>query len=530
MNTFLCPTRILWQQHVVNAKRLLTSADQPLVHDPDVCVLRHAGEEPGVLLDFGRELHGALRLVTTLFDPKRPVRVRVRFGESAAEAMGISDQDHAIHCQELLVPWCGTVDVGPSGFRFARIDLIDPGATLQLRGVVARLEELTDVRSGSFACSDKRINAVWETAARTVELCMQDYLWDGIKRDRLVWMGDMHPEVMVVAGLHGNHPVVPKSLDLLRDTTPLPGWMNGISSYSLWWIRTQHDWFIRTGDRTYLAQQRAYLSELLGLIAAMVEADGSHRFPLGLIDWATVHDHATTVAGMHALLAWTLQAGAALAAELGDKRLATTAAKAAERLLRHGLPAATTKQAAALGVLAGFRPAKEANRAVLAKRPTAGLSPFYGYYVLEARALAGDTIGGLDLLRTYWGAMLDLGATSFWEHFDLTWLQGAKAARIDELPGAHRDLHRTTGEGCYAGYRHSLCHGWSGGPAIWLQDRVLGVTPAAAGFAQVRIAPQLGDLAWAEGVIPTPHGPLTIRAQRGREPVVSLPPGVVQIE
>ena len=529
MNHYVLPVRILWQQQVVNAQRLLSSDVQPLVHDPVVCVLQHTGEAPGLLLDFGRELHGALRLVTTAFNPQRAVRVRVRFGESAAEAMGITDQDHAIHSQELLVPWCGTVDVGPSGFRFARIDLIDPGATLHLRGVVARLDEVTTQRQGSFRCSDKRINAVWETAAQTVELCMQDYLWDGIKRDRLVWMGDMHPEVMVIAGLHGNHAVVPKSLDLLRDTTPLPGWMNGISSYSLWWIRTHYDWYMRTGDRAYLAEQRAYLVELLGFVAATVERDGSHRFPLGLIDWATVHDHATTVAGMHALLAWTLQAGAELAGELGEKKLATTARSASDRLLRHGLPIAATKQAAALGVLAGFRPAKEANRGVLAKRPTEGLSPFYGYYVLEARALAGDTVGGLDLLRTYWGAMLDLGATSFWEHFDLAWLQGSKVSRIDELPGSKRDLHRTTGEGCYAGYRHSLCHGWSGGPAIWLQDRVLGVTPASAGFATVRIAPQLGDLAWAEGSIPTPHGVITIRAERGRAARVVLPKGISEV-
>lgn len=529
MSNFLRPTRILWQQHVQNAKRLLTSGDQALVHDPDICVMKHTGEEPGVLLDFGRELHGALRLVTTVFDPKRPLRVRVRFGESAAEAMGITDQDHAIHFQELLVPWCGSVDVGPSGFRFARIDLIDPGTTLNLRGVLARLEELTDVRTGSFRCSDKRINAVWETAAQTVELCMQDYLWDGIKRDRLVWMGDLHPEVMVIAGLHGNHPIVPKSLDLMRDTTPLPGWMNTISSYSLWWIRTQHDWFQRTGDRAYLEQQRAYLVELLGIVAATVNKDGSHRFPLGLIDWASVKDHATTVAGMHALLAWSLQAGAALAGELGEKRLAVTSARAAERLKQHGLPTAGSKQAASLGVLAGFRSAKEANRAVLAKRATTGLSPFYGYYVLEARALAGDTAGGLDLLRTYWGGMLDLGATSFWEHFDLAWLHGEKPGRIDELPGTKRDLHRTTGEHCYVGYRHSLCHGWSGGPAVWLQDRVLGVTAAAPGFAQVRIAPQLGGLSWAEGTIPTPHGPLTVRAEKGREPLVTLPPGVERV-
>lgn len=529
MTDYLAPTRILWQHGVVNAARLLRPGDQAVVHDADACVMRHDGSAPGVLLDFGRELHGSLQLITTCFNPKQPVRIQVFFGESASEALGITDQDHAIHRQELLVPWCGSVVVGPTGFRFARIEVIDPGTTLSLVGIRAQLAELTTPRQGDFRCSDKRVTAVWQTAARTVELCMQDYLWDGIKRDRLVWMGDLHPEVMVVAGLHGNHPVVPKSLDFMRDSTPVDRWMNGISSYSLWWIRTQHDWFQRTGDRAYLGQQQAYLTALLTRLVALVKADGSHSFPNGLIDWATANDHESTTSGMHALLAWTLQAGAALAGVLGDRPLARTTAAAALRLVRHGQPVATTKQAAALGVLAGMRAPREANRAVLAKKPAAGLSTFYGYYVLEARARAGDITGGLDLLRTYWGPMLDLGATSFWEHFDLNWLTGAKPGRIDELPGSRRDLHRTTGEHCYVGLRHSLCHGWAGGPAIWAQDHVLGVTPATPGFATVKVAPQLGDLAWAEGTVPTPHGPIHVRAKRGKTPEITLPTGVTLV-
>ena len=32
---------------------------------------------------------------------------------------------------------------------------------------------------------------------------MQDYLWDGIKRDRLVWIGDMHPETMTIGAVFG---------------------------------------------------------------------------------------------------------------------------------------------------------------------------------------------------------------------------------------------------------------------------------------------------------------------------------------
>ena len=44
---------------------------------------------------------------------------------------------------------------------------------------------------GSFTCDDPLLNNIWKTAAWTVHLNMQNYLWDGIKRDRLAWQGDL---------------------------------------------------------------------------------------------------------------------------------------------------------------------------------------------------------------------------------------------------------------------------------------------------------------------------------------------------
>lgn len=40
-----------------------------------------------------------------------------------------------------------------------------------------------------------------------------------------------------------------------------------------------------------------------------------------------------------------------------------------------------------------------------------------GYYILTARAMAGDYEGCLEAIREYWGGMLSLGATTFWEDF-----------------------------------------------------------------------------------------------------------------
>lgn len=60
------------------------------------------------------------------------------------------------------------------------------------------------------------------------------------------------------------------------------------------------------------------------------------------------------------------------------------------------------------------------------------MSTFMGYYILSARAMAGDIQGCLDCVREYWGGMLSLGATTFWEDL-YRWMENG--APIDELTG-----------------------------------------------------------------------------------------------
>ena len=53
--------------------------------------------------------------------------------------------------------------------------------------------------------------------------------------------------------------------------------MNGISSYSLWWIIIHSDWYRYHGDRAYLAEQRPYLTALLRQLFEKIGPDGRER-------------------------------------------------------------------------------------------------------------------------------------------------------------------------------------------------------------------------------------------------------------
>ncbi len=531
--TVIRPARVIWTsgEGVRNAEGLLgEKAGQAVLQEPvPPAELRSTVEEvAGVLLDFGVEIQGYVEVITPMMPEQAKMRrVRVRFGESVSEAMSEpggrqnAGNDHAMRDQVVTLPWLGKKTIGPSGFRFVRIDNVDPELPVQLSDVHAVLEIRDIPYLGSFRCSDERLNRIWEVGAYTVHLNMQEYLWDGIKRDRLVWLGDMHPEVATINAVFGFNEVVPRSLDLIRDVTPPTQWMNGISSYSMWWVLLQEDWWMHHGNREYLKAQRDYLVKLLGHLSRFVGEDGREKLDgMRFLDWPTYENPDAVHEGLQAMLSLAMQSGARLMRELGDEGVAGECTEMVERLARHEPKVSGRKSPAALLALAGLRDADAVSESVLRVGGPKDLSTFYGYYVLEAMAQAGDYAEAMDFIRQYWGGMLDLGATTFWEGFDLSWAEGA--GRIDELlQEGEKDVHGDCGEHCYVGFRHSLCHGWASGPTPWLSRHVLGVRVLEPGCRVVEVRPNLGDLKWVEGTYPTPFGLIRVSHKRGADGVLS---------
>lgn len=525
MRTYLPPTRVMWVQNgdLVQAPEvLLAKGKGQMINAPyPHCVMSsREGKRPSILLDFGREIHGGLQVVAGDISGKKPARFRVRLGESVSEAMSDitpesgATNDHAMRDFILEVPWYGVSEAGNSGFRFARLDLLDEDVTLKLQEVRAVFVYRDLPYLGSFRSSDPRLDSIWMTGAYTTHLNMQNYLWDGIKRDRLVWMGDAHPELRTILAVFGDNEVLRKTLDQARDQTPLPGWMNGMCAYTLWWMLIHRDYYMYTGDKAYLAEQKTYLDRLLPLLTGVVDEQGHEHLVGGgrFLDWPTSRDTLAVNAGLHALLLMALEAGAQMTDALDDAALSAQCRAAADRLRQVVPDYTTSKQSAALIGMAGIIPAEKANE-VLREGGVEKFSTFYGYYMLEAKALAGDYADAMENISRYWGAMLDLGATTFWEDFDIRWMENA--ARIDEIvPPGQVDVHRTYGDFCYKGLRHSFCHGWASGPTPWLTEHVLGVSIVEPGCRVMRVRPHLGELAWAEGTVPTPYGVLKVRHER----------------
>ena len=541
--SIVLPQKVMWTSgSVSDSENLLEPfSGQVAVSDTRFTVMRSLNADTAsILLDFGKEYHGALKIFAGIRSSKKAARLRITLGESVTEAMSRIDRDteknptndHAVREMVVEVPWLGAVNTGNSGFRFARLDLLDTDIDFKLKAIQLVARERHYDYLGTFSCSDPVLNDIWQTSARTVQLNMQEYIWDGIKRDRLVWLGDLNPEILVACNVFGGQSweLIHRSLDFGCDAYPLPKFINDMSSYSLWWIINQHDLYLYEGNKDYLSKQLPYLRGLVNLFSTLIDHEtGEERIPGGFLDWPTSQMPEVIHAGMQSLALIAMDNAERIAGWLGDKDLAKQSADLASILRRHHPNCLDNTQALSLNILSGLTTDAKTDAGIILQNGLEQYSTFFGYYTSEALAAGGHTTEALRNIKDYWGGMLALGATSFWEDFSFADAQGC--GRIDGfVPEGMRDIHSQGGDYCYKGLRLSMCHGWAGGPAAWLIGHILGVSPAEPGCKTVYFEPNLGDLDHAEGSFPTPHGIIKVKLTKRPDGTVNkkitLPKGV----
>jgi len=526
---YISPVRIMWTfdstgELVKNSEVLLKpgNSQSDMSRITKFCSITSTETDTSsILLDYGKELHGGLQLVMGGSSGREPSMVRIRFGESVGEAnsttynsdwlMGFSTDDHAKRDIVMEIPRSGMIEIGNTGFRFVRIDLLQENTTINLKEARAILRYREIPYLGSFKSSNPRLDSIWITGAYTTHLNMQEFLWDGIKRDRLVWLGDFHPELKTITTVFGYNEVVPKSLDLACKQYPLPNWMNGMSSYSMWYLIIHHDWYMQNADLNFLKKHKDYIIGLIDLIDSKISEDGTENLSrFRFLDWPSTPNREGVEAGYRALLLWSLKDAEELCNILGEEKSALVCKTAMEKLNRIIMPHNNLKQAAALMAVAGTLDPEKACREVIAVDGAKRFSTFYGLYMLDALSMAGMYEKAIEIASNYWGGMLDMGATTFWEDFNVEWKENS--ARLDEFtPEGKNDIHGSFGDFCYPSYRHSFCHGWASGVTSWLTMNVLGIKIVEPGCKTLKIEPYLGNLQWVEGTYPTPLGIVKIK-------------------
>ena len=397
-------------------------------------------------------------------------------------------------------------------------------------------------QQGWFDCSDSRLARIWEIAARTLKLCMEDTFTDCPLYEQTLWVGDARNESLYAYDTFGAADLARRCIRLTAQSLeryPIvgcqvpSGWDALLPAWSFLWGISVWDCYFYTGDRDFISEVWPAVLRNLEGAAGLLDEHGLFSGPFwNMFDWSGIDDRHATVLHNSLLLVGAIQAAQKLAGVLGDAPrytwLADFRARLCASLYRQwdsarkafpdslhadGSPSPSTSlHTSFLALLYDALPPAEAAAALEnLVHPPEGMvrvgSPFAIQYLYEALEKAGRAQDILDSIYTNYLPMLEDGATTVWEVFPTS---GDRPANFPT---------------------RSHCHAWSSAPLHFLPRILLGVRPLEPGRSVVEISPLPAGLAWAKGQVATPRGPIrvewrlegsTLRLQAFAPPGVSL--------
>jgi len=466
-----------------------------------------------MFVDFGKETFGYIKLNGI----KGKGKVSLYFGESPNEAIDTARCELAdkIDIDQQSGDYTFT---GSRAFRYVSIYYDD---NININDVSMLYEYSPVKQRGSFRCSDDEINKIWDVAAYTLHLNTREFFIDGIKRDRWVWSGDAYQSYLMNYYLFFDSPTVMHTLLALRGKDPVTSHINTIMDYTFYWFLGINDYYQYTGDKTFIQQNYPRMQSMMDFCLSRRDKDGLVQGQTGdwvFIDWADGLSKQGEVSFEQILLCRSLETMAQCAKiandNAGAEKYAQIAAELKTKIFsyywndeKHALVHSringkptdnVTRYANMFSIFFNYLDEdkkQDVKKYVLLNDNVPKITtPYMRFYELEALCAMGEQTYVLKQMKDYWGGMLKLGATSFWEEYN-----PAKS-------GA--DVYAMYGRP----YGKSLCHAWGASPIYLLGKYYLGVKPLSPGYKDYIIEPNLGNLQWMQGTVPTPNGDIKVYA------------------
>ena len=474
----------------------------------------------GVFGDLGCEDFGFVTLVGVNKDG----RARIVWGESEGEAREADEKK--LECWETVLLKKGDNRLKVSrGFRYVRVV---PDGDLSVDGLSFEREYYPVTEAGWFRSDDERLNRIWEVSRRTLALTLREIPVEGAKRDRWTWSGDAIQSYLMNYYLFGDTKPVRDAIWYLRGGDPVVKHVNGIMDYTYYWFISISDYYRFTGDTRFLRQVYPRMVSLMDFVLKRLDDEGRPHDRPGdwmFIDWAPkpLANHGGVTSFETMLLARAMDAVAEVGEVVGAERDEVAGYRARAKKLHDWvkptfwneekggllhlkkddgtLDPQFTRYPNIFGLFYGYFNSAESRRVVKDVLLNDGVmklqTPYMRFYELEALAKYGLRELVLGEIRSYWGAMLDEGATTFWELYN----SDEKGAAIYAMYGRP--------------YGKSLCHAWGASPAYLLGRYFLGVEPTKPGFAEYAVSPDPAGLKRMEGAVPTPSGVIRVKVENG---------------
>ena len=390
------------------------------------------------------------------------------------------------------------------------------------------------------------LDRLWDVCAETLGVCTNDAFMDCPWRERTFWVNDLLVDNMASLHCFGTAEIHRHALetalsnvapnDLSYATCPPPhppcGQPIVFAATNLALTLMVEDYWLFSGNGAAVREMLPTLKRILDVMWQCADADGilcndGQAGGWNFFDWSfEINGISCSGAKESMLSSLYLIAGKkfirmarALRYDFAEaelkKRFALIEANLekcfrdpatgmlTEKLFRDGVPTPMSTQLAhALRILSLDEnyPIRPEYASALLDETLLSPELYLHYYWIRAAVKAGKYRDALARIRKLWGRVLDTGTPTLFE-------AAVHGFGADAFDGAG-----------------SCCHGFAAAPVEFLHEVILGVKPLAAGFARFAFHPQLLDLKFAQGKIPTPHGEIVVRADP-RQAELLVPPG-----
>ncbi len=235
------------------------------------------------------------------------------------------------------------------GFRYLSVVVHSHTSDVTIKDIHL-IETRYPTKDGDFACSDDRLNAIYQMAARTTQVCMLDLYCDCPGYEQNPWTGDARCTAQVNMLNLGAFEfdeqylkVIANSIEeglwrLYRTRNPryinklylpcacFPTYPDGcIPVWSMMWLLQVEDHYRMTGDKKFLAELFPYVKETLARCVRMTDDRGlfDMQGAWNLIEWANNDlDFYGEVTANNVMLSYCFKKSAEMAEVLGESGVA----------------------------------------------------------------------------------------------------------------------------------------------------------------------------------------------------------------
>lgn len=451
------------------------------------------GRDGSLILDLGDHYVGHFAIdITSVGSPMdAPLYLKLKFAEIPNELLHASEDYDGWLSKSWIQEEFVHLDTLPTRLelprryscRYIELTVLDTSPKWQASFSNPEFIATTCAETSSLVAidiDDPQLKKIYDVSVKTLMDCMQTVYEDGPKHDRRLWLGDLRLQALANYATFKDFSLVKRCLYLFGGMTTEEGRIPAnvfttpklvpddtfLFDYSLFFVTSLMDYYNESGDLTVIKDLYPIAKKAIDL--ALVQVDEVGRLNLTedwpvFIDWSNDFEKATAGQGVMIYALRQFIALTELLAENTEKyewQLAKMINFSKNVLFDESnlqfiietngeINVASQVWMVLANVFDQEQNQKIMKATVKRHFPITGIAtPYMYHHVVEALFVAGCSDEAVQLMKEYWGKMIELGADTFWEAF--------KPEDPDFSPYGSSIIS-------------SYCHAWSCTPAYLLQ-------------------------------------------------------------